>query len=115
MLLERPHQAGAQPRQGDVGVDLIEADLDVPPADAPAAGDVGAVVAAAEQLAQPADQGTLEAGDLLGAAGDDLAGVGVALDFVVEVIDQFGQVGRDQAEGGGDLPGVVVRPAHVGL
>ena len=46
-------QPGPQPRQRDVGVDLVEADLDVPPADPPAAGDVVGVV-----RARPGDRGS---------------------------------------------------------
>src|SRR5262249_9416055 len=115
VLLQGPDQAGTEPGQGGVGVDLVQADLDVAPADAPAPGDVVGVVAPAEQLPQPGEQGPLEPLDLCGASGDDLAGGGVALDLGVEVIDETGQVRLDQPGHGGDLPGRLVGPADVGL
>ena len=46
-------QPGPEPRQGDVGVDLVEADLDVPPADPPAALDVSRVVRPGEAARGP--------------------------------------------------------------
>jgi hypothetical protein len=87
-LPRRTWPASLQAGQGDVGVKLVEANLDVAHADPPAAQHVVAIVASGEQLAQPADQGALEALDLLSSASDDLAGVGVALDLLVEVVDQ---------------------------
>ena len=69
----------------------------------------------AEELADPVDERALEPLDLCLAAGDDLAGVGVALDLGVEVVDQRGQVRLQQRGGGRDPLRVVVGPADVGL
>ena len=113
--LEGADQAGPEPRQGDVGVDLVEADLDVPPADPPAAGDVRRVVPAGEQLADPPQQRALEPVDLGLAAGDDLAGLGVALDLGVEVVDQRFQGRPEPSRRVGDTPRVLLGPADVGL
>jgi hypothetical protein len=114
-VLQGVEQAAAQPRQGHVGVDLAQADLDVPPADTPAPGHVGAVVAAREQFTQPLHQGALEALDLGGAAGEDLAGLGVAVDLGVEVLDERAEVGLEQRRHRSDQEGVLVGPADVGL
>ena len=114
-LLHRPDQARPQPRQRGVGVDLFEADLDVPPADPPAASHVRFVVPAGEQLADPPQQRALEAVDLGLAARDDLAGLGVTLDLGVEVVDEGGQVRVQQRSDALDPPRILVRPAHVGL
>ena len=75
-LVERADQPDPQPRQRDVGVDLIQADLDVPPADPPAAGDVVGIVRPGQQVADPLDQRALEPIDLGLPARDDLARVG---------------------------------------
>ena len=90
-VVQGSQQAAAQARQGDVGVDLVQADLDVPPADLPAAGHVVPVVAARRAVRGATQQRALEPVDLGRAAGDDLAGVGVALDLGVEIVDQSGQ------------------------
>ena len=106
---------GPKPGQGDVGVDLLEADLDVAPADPPAAGDVAGVVLPGEEIADPLHESALEPVDLGLAARDDLARIGVALDLGVEVVDQVVEA-RLQQRGGGDNPlGVGVGPTHVGL
>jgi hypothetical protein len=113
--VQRPEQAAPQPGQGDVGVDLVEPDLDVPPADPPPPGHVVAVVRPRQQFPQPDDQRPLEAGDLPGAAGDDLAGVRVAVDLGVEVVDQRGEVRLEQGRHRPDVGGVLVGPADVAL
>ena len=87
----------------------------MPPADLPAAGDVLLVVAAGEQLAQPLDQRALEAVDLLLAAGDDLAGIGMATNLIVEIVDENREMRREQFGGRRHAPRGLLRPAHPGL
>jgi hypothetical protein len=87
-LPQRPHQPGADARQGDVGVKLVEPDLDVPPADPPAPDHVLAVVGPGEQLPHPAEQTSLESIDLLLAAGNDAVGTRVTLYLGVAVVDE---------------------------
>ena len=60
-------------------------------------------------------QRPLEPVDLRLAAGDDLAGLGVAVDLGVEVVDQGREVGFEQRGEAADPSRVVVGPADVGL
>src|SRR5262245_44988966 len=113
--MEAANQPGAQPRQGDVGVSLIEADLDVPPAHPPASGDVFGVIAAGEQLRNPLAEGSLEPVDLSLATRDDFARVGMTRDLVIEVVDEAWDVLGQQRRRCEDAVGVLIRPAHVGL
>ena len=99
-LVEAADQARAKPRQRDVGVDLLQADLDVPPADPPAAGDVVGIVRPGQQLADPLHESALEPVDLGLPARDDLARCRVALDLGVEVVDKVMEI-RLQQRGGG--------------
>ncbi len=96
--MEAADQPRPQPGQRDVGVDLLEADLDVPPADPPAAGDVVGIVPAREQIADPLHERALEPLDLGLSARDDLACIRVALDLVVEVVDQGMEVAAPAAD-----------------
>src|SRR5262249_54551128 len=91
-LPECLEQTPAQAGQSNVRVNLIEADFDVPPADAPAANDVVLIVGAAKQLAKPSAQGALEALDLLRSASDDLSRPRVTLDLGIEVVNECRKV-----------------------
>src|SRR5262249_37306740 len=88
--------------------------LDVSPTDPPAAADVPGIVLPREQVVQPAPQGALEPFDLGRSARDHLARFGMALDFRVEIIDQFDEVGGQQRPQAGDPGATLLRPASVG-
>ena len=88
----RLHQARSQSREGHVRIELIEADLDVPPTDSPTARDVVAVVAAGEQFSQPLHERPLQSFNLRRAARDDLPRFGMPLDLGVEIVDERQQL-----------------------
>ena len=92
LVVDRLDRARAQSSQGGVGIDLVEADLDVPHADSPAALHVRLVVGAEEQLTDPPQQRPFETIDLLLAACDDLARGGVTIDLGVEVVNHRRQM-----------------------
>ena len=75
-FLEARDEARAEPGQCDVGVDLLEANLDMPPADPPTAGDVILHRRARKQIADPFHQGPLEPIDLGLTARDHFAASG---------------------------------------
>src|SRR5579884_337096 len=66
------------------------------PADLPPAGNVILIVAAGHQLAQPLPECAFETFNLSRSASDDLTGIGMAADFVVEIIYQIYQMGCKQ-------------------
>ena len=115
VILEAADEPCPEPRQRDIGVDLLEPDLDMPPADPPAAGDVVGVVRAGEELAKPLHQRSLEPFDLRLAARDDLARIIVAVDLGVEVVNQRDEARLDQRGGGHQPFGVRFGPTDVGL
>ena len=108
-------QPGAEPGQCDVGIDLVEPDLDVPPADAPAACDILGVVPAREQIADPLHESALESIDLGLPTRDDLACIRVSLDLSVEVVDQGEEVFLQQRSGRHDPLRVGFGPSDIGL
>ncbi len=115
LLVHRLDHTRAQSSQGGVGIDLVEADLDVPHADSPAALHVRLVVRTEEQLTDPPQQGAFEAIDLLLAACDDVTRVGVTIDLGVEIVDQRRQMRFEPWGDGRDKLGILSGPSHVGL
>ncbi len=108
-------QPGPQPGQRDVGVDLIEADLDVPPTDAPATRHVIDIISAREEVADPSYERALETLDLGRSARDDFARIGMSLDFVVEILDERQEIRLQRRSGTHDPLRVGIGPSHVGL
>ena len=109
-------EPGAQPRERDVGIDLLQADLDMPPADPPAAGDVIGVVGAGQELADPLHERALEPVDLGLPARDDLAGRrGAARSRRRSRRPESWRQGSRSGGGRSDPLGVGVGPTHVRL
>src|SRR5262249_3203671 len=89
--------------------------LDVSPADLPAARDVLLVVGSGEQLLEPAEQRGLQPGDLLAAAGNYLQGLRLPLDRRIEVVDQHPKGGLDNGPGPPDQIPVFAGTADIAL
>ncbi len=98
-MWRRANEPRAQPRECDVGINLLEADLDMPPADPPPPGDVIGIVVAGQELANPLHERPLEPVDLGLPARDHLASRGMPLDLGVEVVDKIIET-RLQERGG---------------
>jgi hypothetical protein len=94
---------------------LIEPNLDVPPADAPAPGHIVGIVLPGQELAEPVDERSLQALHLLGSAGNDLQGLRMTVDLGVEVFDERRKLGFEQGGHALHAPGVRFGPADIAL
>ena len=108
-------QAVTEPGERSIGVDLIEADIDVTFPDPPASPHVFLVVPAGEEIDDPVVQRLLEPLGLCGPPGDVLADVRVTMDFFVEIVDQARQVGRKERPDTSDALFIVSSPVDIRL
>ena len=93
----------------------MQADLGVPQANSPANLHVVQVVFALKQLLQPGTQAGLEAVDLVFFPREHLTRLGVAADFLVEVLDQQGQAGLEDRPEGDHVVAILGGPLQIGL
>src|SRR5262249_32562624 len=87
----------------------------MPPADPPTPFYILLVVGAREKFLQPAQQRALEAGHLLTAASNDSAGVWVAVDLLIKVINERWQARGEHCRYGLDALANLRCPANVPL
>ncbi len=113
--LQGQQQPAAEAGQGHVGVNLVQPDFDMAPADAPAPRDIVAIVGAEQEFPQPAAQRPLEAIDLCRAARDDLACLGVTFDLGVEIVDERHEVSFQQRSHRPNPHRIRIGPADIPL
>ena len=110
--LARPER---EPRQGRIGVGLIQANFDVAQTDTPAPNDVIRVVLTIEKFAKPGRERQFQSFDLRRTFANDGLRCRMAHQFRVEVLDEWTKVGLGQTARDANSPFIVAIPAHVAL
>src|SRR6185436_7174694 len=115
LLGKNADEGVANAGESNVGVNLVEADFDVPQPDLPASLNVVLVVNSRKESGQPTSQRSFESLHLRLAADDDLGSGRMPFDFRIKVINDGRDFRLDEWRDGPNSLGVLRSPADVSL